>query len=158
MLPNMGLTASNEAIAEACRHPASRFNGPGSLQESSQSKARQGKGKGCGRVSLAQLAAPARAWWGPVLFPVEGQFCSTAPTPALRIPSQHPIQGGAQTSLLCQNNHQELPWLPPLAVLWLWGACPLASPPKTVPWARDTLPTHFPPCTGRKGSRKVSPL
>lgn len=31
-LPNMGLTASDEATAEACRHPAGRFKGMGSLQ------------------------------------------------------------------------------------------------------------------------------
>lgn len=31
-LPNMGLTASDEATAEACRHPAGRFKGMGNLQ------------------------------------------------------------------------------------------------------------------------------
>lgn len=40
LLPNMGRTASDEATTEACRHPAGRFKGMGSLQGLEQDPAR----------------------------------------------------------------------------------------------------------------------
>lgn len=65
-LPNMGLTASNEATVEACRHPAGRFKGMGSLQGLGQDPA--GNRQKIGQAfPLVWLVGSAATRWGPSL-------------------------------------------------------------------------------------------
>lgn len=89
LLPNMGLTASDEATAEACRHPAGRFKGTGSSKwhgrdlAGSKHAMGQGTGSGQGCVSLVGLAAPAGTPGIPMGL-----------GPAAQHPPQRPVWGG----------------------------------------------------------------
>lgn len=92
LLPNMGLTASDEATAEACRHPAGRFKGLGSSRGCRQDLAWDGQRMGQGFPCPVRCCSQ-----GTVVthtLPNGGQSCPTAQTPDPHIPSQCLILGG----------------------------------------------------------------
>lgn len=92
LLPNMGLTASDEATAEACRHPAGRFKGLGSSRGCGQDLAGNGQRMGQGFPCPVRCCSQ-----GTVVTHTlanGGQSCPTAQTPAPHVPPQCLILSG----------------------------------------------------------------
>lgn len=111
LLPNMGLTASDEATAEACRHPAGRFKGPGSSQGRGQDPAGIGAGNGSFPRPVS-CSSPGTV--GSQVFPRRGSVLphSTHPRHMCPTPLPCPSLGwgwGEPTGCPSQDDRRKLP-------------------------------------------------
>lgn len=122
---------------------------------------RQESGQGTG-VSLARLAAPARARWGARFFPGGVQSCPTAPTPDICVPPHCPVPvwggGGGNRPVVhprmiggsCRNDLPRLRRGHGERVRRRPHPKPRRGPETPFPLASPTPP---PLCTGRVGRK-----